>query len=358
MKNILLASTAIVAFAGAAAAEVSFSGSATLGFNDTVAAGGGDNNEGFYIDGDLNISLSQELDNGIVAGIDFEIDFADDDSGAGNSIGNIDIDASDVVLSLVAGDTGLYFGDTGTAAIAHWSSVGSMDSDGFTEGLDFDAGVDAVLRGDFGFGGMSASVSYLISDDLTDMEQLSLGLSGDLGGVTVSFAYQDETALADGSGDFSASEVFGLSATTTLSGAEVSFGYASNETAGTDSIGVGVSYPVGPVTISASYVSEDAADNWDIGFAYADGPISIDVTTDESDDWGIEGSYDLGNGVMIYAGLDDAGDDTYLAATYDLGGGASVLFSYADDSDADNGDDEIGAGDYQEGITLELGFSF
>ena len=35
MKRILLASASIVAFAGAAAAEITFSGEATLGYNDT-----------------------------------------------------------------------------------------------------------------------------------------------------------------------------------------------------------------------------------------------------------------------------------------------------------------------------------
>ena len=34
MKSILLASASVFAFAGAAAAEVSFSGSAALGYND------------------------------------------------------------------------------------------------------------------------------------------------------------------------------------------------------------------------------------------------------------------------------------------------------------------------------------
>ena len=38
MKSILLTSTALVAFAGAAAAEVLFAGEATLGYNDTVNA--------------------------------------------------------------------------------------------------------------------------------------------------------------------------------------------------------------------------------------------------------------------------------------------------------------------------------
>ena len=66
---ILLASVALTAFAGAAAAEVSFSGSATLGYNDDNGrlannATFGDHN-GFYSDLNVDVALSATLDNGI-----------------------------------------------------------------------------------------------------------------------------------------------------------------------------------------------------------------------------------------------------------------------------------------------------
>ena len=53
MKRILLASTAIVAFAGAAAADVSLSGEASLGYNDNA---NGDN-DGFYSDVSVSLGL-------------------------------------------------------------------------------------------------------------------------------------------------------------------------------------------------------------------------------------------------------------------------------------------------------------
>ncbi len=58
MKRILLTSTALVAFAGAAAADVTWSGTAGLGYNDDI-------DDGFYVDGDLDVTMSQELDNGV-----------------------------------------------------------------------------------------------------------------------------------------------------------------------------------------------------------------------------------------------------------------------------------------------------
>jgi hypothetical protein len=67
----------------------------------------------------------------------------------------------------------------------------------------------------------------------------------------------------------------------------------------------------------------------------------VTATTDESDDWNVDVSYDMGNGISVFVGADDAG------------GGASLLASYTDDSD-----DEVSAKDYKEGMTLQLSFAF
>ena len=91
---------------------------------------------------------------------------------------------------------------------------------------------------------------------------------------------------------------------------------------------------------------------------YEAGAVSATVFTDESDDWGLEGSYAMGNGLTVYAGLVDAGEDYYVAGSYDLGGDATLLVSYVEDGDLDNGDDEIGDPEYQAGMTVEIGFTF
>lgn len=357
MKNILLSSAAVFAFAGAAVADghatsgITFSGSANLGYNDDVAG----DNDGFYSDLDIVAGFSAALDNGLVASASLNLD----DIGGGTDDGTV------YELSLVSDTAGLYYGDTSFAAENVWVNAGSMDNDGFSE-----ADGEEALRAEMTFGGMAAQLSYALADSAgvrntgDDMQQLSLGVSGDFGNVNVVAAYQeafstaaDGTAYNAANGDINDAEVFGLSVGTSFAGADVRLAYA--DTAGATSMGVSVSYPVGPVTIDASYVVESAGDdNWDLGATYADGPISVTINTDESDDWGLEGSYDVGNGLTVFAGLDDAGDDTYVGATYDLGGGASVLVSFADDSDGDNADDEVGAQDYQIGTTVEVSFDF
>ncbi len=404
MKSILLATTALVAFAGAAAADghtsITFSGNTEFGFNDSDPSATAlantdynDDEQGFYWNTDIDVTMSATLDNGLTASTSFEIDIV-------NDANNGPISADEWVASLESENAGIFIGDTSFAAETHWVSAGDMEADAFSE-----ADGENAVRGDVNIGPVSASVSYVISDaddvivsDDTDIgddvDQLSFGMAAEFGVVTVAAAYQEESvfdaALADtdgtiydpatANGDFTTSEVFGISVAGTFAGATVTVAYAEAETADEQSLGVKIAYPFGPVTATAYYVDESdavtadelAADptavanedpNFGLNIAYADGPIA--VTADYQDDqgtekWSLEGSYDVGNGLSLFAGVvneNEGDEDYYVAATYDLGGGAELLVSYAEDDDGDR-EDEIGADDYQAGTTVELSFAF
>ncbi|WP_194097788.1 porin [Marivivens aquimaris] len=343
MKKILLASASIVAFAGVAAAEVNYTGSATLGYND-----------GFYWDANVAVTLSQELDNGLTAAASFDYDVADNNTGQ-------DLVSGGYVLSLTSDMAGLYYGDTGTAADSLWVSAGDMESDGFTSAWDDAADNQAVLRGDMTFGDVDVSVSYTIADN--DLDQLSVAAKAALGQFTVVAAYEEAADVAVEAGDFNDDEIMGLSVSTSMAGADFVLAYAEDENS--DSTGLKVTYPVGPVKLTAYYVSESVGDdNYGVAAAYSNGPLSL--TVDYQDDQGvaktsIDGSYDLANGLMVYAGAymeDNQDDEYYVAGQYDLGGDATLLVSYADAGDTGNADDEVGAGDYQVGTTVEVSFSF
>lgn len=334
MKTILLTTTALVAFAGAAAAEghtgVNFGGSATLGYNDDAAG----DNFGFYSDIEVDVTLTAELDNGVTVTATADID----ELNAGTA------DFGGVTLKIASETASLTYGDVNGAANDNWSSVGDMDSDGF-----YEQDGETVLRGDMSFGDIALSTSYEVAGDT--LVGLNVAASATFGSVSVAGAYQAD----DGVG---AEEIFGVRAGVAVAGADIALGYASNETTGSTSTGVSVSYPVGPVTLSASYVDESAGDaNWDVSAAYAAGAVAIEVSTDESDMWAVEGSYDMGNGLTVLGGAADGGDTMYVAGSYDLGGGAALLASYVD-TDAVNADDEYGANDYQNGMTVEVSFSF
>ncbi|MGR3498732.1 MAG: porin [Limimaricola soesokkakensis] len=366
MKRILLASASIVAFAGAAAAEISFNGEAALGYNDTEAESdgttGGDEDRGFYWDAELGITFTQELDNGLVAAATVTSDVVD------NQLEG-DIFAEGYVLSLTSETAGLFFGDTDMAANLRWDGVSEMEQDGFSE-----TDGETVLRGDFMAYGLDVSLSALVDDTTDDdlipvedtLDQYSVGVAGSFGAFEMSAAYQAEeddfAQAADiDNGDYNPNEIFGIAVGTAFAGADVDVAYARDLTTDEDSTGIEVAFPVGPVTLGAFYVAESAQDDgYGVAVDYVSGALTVSTAwenVDDSEDWAIEAGYDMGQGLNFYAGVSDAGDDYYVASTYQLAEGAQLLVSYGVDDDNDS-EDEIGDPEYQEGTTVEVSFEF
>ena len=371
MKKILLASVALTAFAGAAAAEVSFKGDAVLGYNDDA---GGDY-DGFYWDATLNVGYEQALDNGLTAGVKFNVDIQEDGTAQDSTAGNTNLNADDWQLYIKSDVASLTFGDTTTAAGNMWAAAGDMESDGFTtDPTDYTAAsdVDGVLRADVTFGNVTAAISSVISSDsgTAEAEQTSVGIKADLGAVTIVAAYEEATTVLVEAGDANDDEIFGLSAAFSAAGADFVVAYAEDENS--DSTGLKVTYPMGDVKVAAYYVSESVGDdNYGVNVAYAAGAVA--VALDYQDDQGVtkvglDGSYDMGNGLTLLAGMyDQSGDttaanngtDTYAAVSYTLGGGASLLVSFADAETAGAiADDEVGGPDYQNGTTVAVSFAF
>ena len=349
MKKILLASVALSAFAGAAAAEVSFSGDATVGYNDaaTVLT---------YWNADLDVAFSQELDNGLTAAANVTLSYVNNDQGAAGGV-NVD---DNWKVSLSSESASIVFGDTEFAAVSAWASAGDMANDGFRE----IAANGTNLKGTVSFGQATVAVSYDAAAG-ADLGSVDAGVTVDMGSATAVLAYQEGVA---GGVD----ELIGLSVSTTVAGADLTVAYASNNTASTDSIGVKVGYAFGDVTTSAYYVSESAQDDgFGLTVGYAAGPVALEAFYADVNslvETRIQGSYDLGNGLVITAGSID-GDSTtdndfanYLVAEYDLGGGASVMASFADANNAaavTGGDiDTFGGYELMDGTTIELSFSF
>ncbi len=384
MKSILLTTSALIAFGGAAVAEVSFSGEATLGYNTNSNTAGTD---GFYWSSDLSLSMSQELDNGLTAAASVGVSLSDNNMGQ-------NLSSTDYVLSLTSDNAGLYFGDTDTATEAKWDAgVSGLTFDIFGEGaVDADgSGDSAILRGEYSMGGVDAAVSYSVDQDAvsgaSELAGLQFAAAATFGSVNVGVAYQSEAALesltygvapggyafAGDSTGLAGVTVMGLSVGTTFAGADVALAYISVDDNGVkgSSMGAEVGYTVGDVALGAYYavnaVDTDANNytQYGISAGYASGAITVDASYDvdayngtTADSWGIEGSYDVGNGLMVFAGIVSSGDQQYVAGTYDLGGGASILASYATDGDDAVMSSDIGDGEYKEGMTLEVNFTF
>ena len=102
MKKVLFASTALVAFTGAAAADVTLSGRAEMGiFGSTVAE------TQFFTDIDVTFTLTGETDNGLSFGASIDID-----EGGNQSAVNDNSDDGGIAI-FVRGDFGnVTLGDT------------------------------------------------------------------------------------------------------------------------------------------------------------------------------------------------------------------------------------------------------
>ncbi|MCA0041926.1 porin [Celeribacter litoreus] len=375
MKKILLSSAAIVAFAGAASAEITWTGNGTLGYND-------DYEDGVYVDVDVDISASAELNNGWVATMTYGLELDDN----GEDFTDADFSADDnLTLSLSNDMMALTYGDTEYAAVSYWNGVSDMANDGFSE-----VDGEAVLKLTGTIGSIEAGLSGGIYErnvgaiDGGEVYQLGFGMTTTVGMVDLSVAYQEEDTDAGtfipsnagyGNGDFNGNEIFGLSAGFALGGADLLVAYASDETAGEDSLGLSVAYPVGAYTLGAYYVAESLGDDtYGVSVDYADGPIVARAywkTIQGSDEYGIGAGYDLGTGLVVSAGYidgDSLTDDDfagYIVADYDLGGGASFIASFADytgDAAADIITDDIDTvtGGYEllSGTTLALSLAF
>ncbi|MEL6914832.1 MAG: porin [Pseudomonadota bacterium] len=374
MKRILLASTAIVAFAGAAAADghaedgVSFAGDAEFGWNDEF-------DNGFFWSVGGTLSYAATLNNGLKATVSGDIEFNNSDE---STLDGNEIEIDDLVISLSSDMASLAFGDTPPAADALFSSpVTNLDGDSFADEGDAEAlGEDGVLIGRVSFGETEVGVSYYVfdaneGDTDDDFQNLQLGATSSFGGVDVTFGYQEGV-------DGVLQEIYAIGASTTLGGAEVGFAYAKEDGLGGDSdvesIGVQGAFTFGAVTATVFYVSQDPVDdNYGIALDYADGPITVGFLFHDGNDEDLQlnATFDAGNGLTLFGGYRDERETgggaegstvVYVGGDYDLGNGANLRVSYAEIDEGPGDDltrDELGAAeDVKEGVTVAVSFDF
>jgi outer membrane protein OmpU len=247
-------------------------------------------------------------------------------------------------LFLTSESGGLYYGVTAFAAESLWQSAGDMAGDSFSE---YDN--DIVLRGELTFGSVTAAVSTSIEDTngmeaTDDATQLSVAAVADLGTFTVGVAYQEEAGTYD--------------IVTTTDTVDTSTGSTTEPVTSTTTTAAGA----GGGDLNADGVLGLFASTTVAGFAAY---FNTDLGNDE---YALQGSYDLGNGLVMTAGMidgDDAGDNdfaNFIVADYDLGGGASVMASFAEGNnattDASDDIDTFGGYELKAGTTIKLSFAF
>ena len=289
MKKLLIASTALVATAGMAAADVTLSGYAEMGIADAGGATGVE----FHHDFDVKFALSGETDNGLTFGATMDLD---EQLGGTNPAGN------SASVWIKGGFGNLTLGDTDGAQ--DWANqeigMGSAIADdhtghsGYWNGATMDGNNDGqVLLYDNTFGDFGVAVSYEMDDSGAGNDTVGLGLkySADLGDASI--------ALGLGYQADDATDVTSISAKTSFSGVDVVLNYASDGS-GVDYVGIGLGYSAGDLSLSA---------NWG---EYSD--------TASVSGFGITANYDLGGGAKVMAGYGDSSDDV---STFSLGLGLS-----------------------------------
>ncbi|PRY24223.1 outer membrane protein OmpU [Aliiruegeria haliotis] len=357
MKKVLFTSTALVAFAGAASAEVSLGGWAEMG----VIGGDGLETQ-FFQDVDVDFTLSGETDSGLTFGANVDLDEAGN-LGCTTCNQGVDIFVSGEFGTVTLGDTDGAL-DWAVAGVDAWGNPGSIADDETAHWGRQDSWLDGaydgqILRYDYKTGDFGVAVS-LEQDDRSDLARtdangdvedsdkynwavgatyapqlgagtLKLGLGyqqSDRGIVSLGITDAQgadlterlETAFANGDLDQDDLEFL-----------ETNFGYIpqNNEA---DKIAVALGDDASIWALSAGYVTDSGIS---IGAVYSDWAGD---ELDEGSYWGIGGGYayeafsiHLNYGEHKFEGK--AGGELKakgygLAMGYDLGGGLSVLAGY------------------------------
>jgi len=251
MKKILLATTALVATTGFAAAELAWSGSANVGMKYSDDA-----TTTVHSEIDLGVSASGETDGGIGWAVEMGLDSQTADSAATDGA-----DGGSVALS---GDFGtIKVGNVSTAG----TSIGLADVGFDTIGIDDAAelgrnaattSADMDVRWAYAMDDIALDVSF---DTATDDMAASVKWSSGSLAIGISHA----AAGATGGATANAASVG-----TSVGGFSVSLMAASHSTSAKDSVGMSASMPVdglGTVTFVTGSNDTDAKSSWGVGFA-------------------------------------------------------------------------------------------
>ncbi|WP_145104650.1 porin [Cereibacter sediminicola] len=313
MKQILLATTALVMTAGVAAAEISFSGYAEMG-----VVGGGDDNINFASNGetqfhndfDLKVTATSETDTGLAFGVSVEIS-----KDEGRSNGNFSADNEAAFISGAFGT--LTMGEIdGAVDWAITENVGNPGSIGDDEtmhagymGAFGDGNYDnQIARYDYSFGDFGVAISAELDDSGENDDGYAVGMKyrGDFAGfgLGLGLGYQSMTTSGNWApgnlGDFLGAlpggvdmDIYSVSLTGDFNNgfvAGVAYTKFNNDIEDFEHLGVSAGYTIGAFQVGANYGE-------------------FDLDGDKAKGYGIAAAYDLGGGLKLHGGYGDSDID-------------------------------------------------
>ena len=347
MKKVLFATTALVATAGIASADISISGYAEIGLTDTGAAAGATDttNMQLHQDVDVTFTMSGETDGGMAFGVSVDLDEAAGlvsnsnngtaafvSSGAVKlTVGNTD-GAMDFAMTEVTGPGSITDNETG-----HDGFYGSyLDGQYDNQVATFSYSIGALA--------LAVSTEILDTDAAGRSSGMALGAKYTVNGITLGVGHQTAdtvdprfggaTAVTARGGINAAGAVIAAAAATPATDIVAPVAAVTGVVASVDATGVSASGTFGALTAGVAFTAYDSnvaqfdADHVGVGFSYKMDNLTIggnwgefdsDTRAQDREGYGITANYALGGGAVVQAGYEssevagvDAGDSVSL----------------------------------------------
>lgn len=335
MKKVLFATTALIATASMAAADVKISGYGRFGLdyndgNDRIAAnvgpGGTAGVSSTTITSRLRLQfdMSTETDGGVTLGARFRAQAESRDNTPGGavfngarfyaSVGGFTLGVGNII-GAIEGMPGLYLetrtAGTGIDGAGFYSLVTNVNNEFFNWDAYSSAGTGANgVEVMYSSGGFSGHLSYSTRNGATAVNRAAINVAYTFGDWTAALGVQD-TDIAWGD-----KTVFTISGNLGQFG--VRLAYADNE--GIDKFGIYGNMDIGTASnILVWATSEDAVSAADVAAGRGDNRDGVAGSNgNEGTSYGIHYSYDLGGGASFEAGAREASNDntTVQAGVY------------------------------------------
>ena len=329
MKNLLIATTALVATAGFAAADVTFSGAANFGVINTggtaavaaVAATATTNavvaanavpagDTVMYNNVSVTAAMSGETDGGLTfgssltfrSGDDVDLDVGDiTNAGAlgATSLGNIYVSGDFGKLTFDNGGIDNAHNDDYSHDVMYEGTFGAVsvtvtaDIDGADQGTAAVAAAAAVADAG-GVQGTNA-VAAVFAEPAVDGNDYSIKISYSTNGLTLNGATDD-------GGEYDVTAAYAINDMLTAS---VNFDSNGGTVASDDETIVKVAYANDGVTAALSIKDGVVGNEWAVALGYAANGMAVNLAVDDGGSEDLSGSYDLGGGMSVLAGVNE-----------------------------------------------------
>lgn len=319
MKKVLLATSALVLTAGAAAADISLSGSARMGVVYDSTLDGGDGATYFSSRVRIVFTASGETDTGLSFGASVRADQQGGNNNDGGEVGGVKVDKdgdsngdSTVFISGAFGK--LTMGDVDGAAdslVGQVSGVGYGPNDALQEigfvGTDKTAVYYEYSAGALTFG-LGVGQTRFVDGDSATRDTVNVGVKYAADGYSVALAYEQADDIV-GTPDDEEEALLSLGASATFGAATIKARVSDSDIADKDTTwALSVDYGFGDTTVTAFYT--------DFG-----------NTTSAGDDVkhiGLGASYALGGGATLAGGVVRQNTETADETFADIG----IKFSF------------------------------